>query len=83
MMTVITALFGDLIPYILAAAAALAGLWGFGKVNRRKGAAEAEAKRKAQDAQAHTETVERVLNEKPSDDTADDIRRRLRDRADR
>ena len=46
-----------------------------------KGRSDAKAKRAVQDLTEHKDTVERVLNETPSDDPADDIRRRMRDRA--
>ena len=48
----ISALFGDLIPYIVAALAALAGLWGYGRVKRREGVKDERASRAAQDAKA-------------------------------
>lgn len=46
-----------------------------------KGRADAKAKRDVQDLTAHKGTVERVLDETPSDDPVDDIRRRMRERA--
>jgi hypothetical protein len=59
---------------ILAAAAGVLAIYG-------KGRADARAKRAVQDLTEHKDTVERVLNETPSDDPADDIRRRMRERA--
>ena len=53
----------------------------FGMVKRREGVAAERAKQAQRDAAAYTETVERVLDEKPSDDPADVIRQRMRDRA--
>jgi hypothetical protein len=46
-----------------------------------KGRADAKAKRAVQDLTAHKTTVEKVLAETPSDDPADAIRQRLRERA--
>jgi hypothetical protein len=59
---------------ILAAAAGALAIYS-------KGRADAKAKRAVQDLTEHKDTVERVLNEAPSDDPADDIRRRMRERA--
>lgn len=62
----IAALFGDLIPYIVAALAALAGLWGFGKIKRREGVTTERAKRDAQDAK-ETIKAHEVRNEVEAD----------------
>ena len=53
----------------------------FGAWNRRSGAKAQKAKQDAANAKAHTETVERVLDETASHDPVADIRRRMRDRA--
>ena len=80
MITVITALFGDLIPYILAAVAALAGLWGWGKVKKREGAQAERAREAARDAAADQQAHERMNNADLGLDATDDERRqRLRD----
>lgn len=63
------------------AIAAVAAVMTFGAIKRREGVQTERAKQAAQDAQDHTETVERVLDEKPSDDPVADIRKRMRDRA--
>ena len=55
----------------------------FGMVKRREGVTDERAKQAQRDAAAYTEAVERVLDEKPSDDPADVIRQRMRDRANR
>ena len=73
----IGALLGDLWPYLIAAATAIAGALGL----YFKGRADAKAKRKAAELQAHKDTVERVLDEQASADPVDDIRKRLRARA--
>ncbi len=64
-------------PYVIAAFTAIAGALGL----YFKGRADAKAKRKADELQAHKDTVERVLDEQASADPADDIRRRMRERA--
>ena len=46
-----------------------------------KGRADAKAKADLRDLKANSKTIEEVLRETPSDDPADDIRRRLSDRA--
>jgi hypothetical protein len=68
---------GGVWPYLVAAFTAIAGALGL----YWKGRSDAKAKRAVQDLTAHKETVERVLDETPSDDPADVIRDRLRDRA--
>lgn len=57
------------------------GILTFGYLKKREGAAGANAKRAAADAKAREKTVKEVLNETVSDDPADDIRRRMRERA--
>jgi len=46
-----------------------------------KGRADAKAKADLRDLKANNKTIEEVLRETPSDDPADDIRRRMSDRA--
>ena len=60
---------------------AVLGVLTFGAVKKREGAQDQKAKQDAANAKAHTETVERVLDETTSADPADDIRRRMRERA--
>ena len=60
---------------------AVLGVLTFGAVKKREGAKDQKAKQDAANAKAHTETVERVLDETTSADPADDIRRRMRERA--
>jgi hypothetical protein len=62
------------------AAAILAVLAGLGALYL-KWQADWAAKRATQDLTEHKDTVERVLDETPSADPADDIRRRMRERA--
>lgn len=69
------------VRWLAGALAALAGLWAYGAAKKREGAVAANSRRDAQDAKDTIATTERVLNETPSADPADDIRRRLRDRA--
>jgi len=73
----IGALLGDLWPYVIGVVAALAGALGL----YFKGRSDAKAKRAVQDLTEHQTTVENVLAETQSDDPADAIRQRLRDRA--
>jgi hypothetical protein len=54
----IAAIFGDLIPYIVAALVAVAGFWGYGKVKKREGAVERDAKRDAADAKETIKALE-------------------------
>jgi hypothetical protein len=54
----IAALFGDLIPYILMVLTAVAGIWGYGKLEKRKGAVERDAKRDAADAKETIKALE-------------------------
>jgi hypothetical protein len=53
----------------------------FGAWQRRQGAQGAKAKQAAAQAKAHQKTIEEVLRETPSDDSADAIRQRMSDRA--
>jgi len=46
-----------------------------------KGRSDAKAKADLRDLKANSKTIEEVLRETPSDDPADDIRRRMSDRA--
>lgn len=46
-----------------------------------KGRRDAKAKADLRDLKANSKTIEEVLRETPSDDPADDIRRRMSDRA--
>lgn len=78
---IITELAAPFLPYIIVAIAIIGGLWGKAKLDRRKGAQDQKAKQDAANAKAHTETVERVLDETTSADPADAIRRRMRERA--
>ena len=63
--------------YAAAILAFVAGAFGI----YAKGRADAKAKEAVKDLTEHKDTVERVLNETPSADPADDIRKRLRERA--
>lgn len=60
----------------LAAGAGLVGLY-------LKGRSDAKAKAEVRDLKANAKTIEEVLRETPSDDSADDIRDRMRRRAGR
>lgn len=53
------------------------GLW------KRDGRKEAESRHKQQAAEAKAKTIEEVIRETVSDDPADDIRKRMRERAKR
>jgi hypothetical protein len=46
-----------------------------------KGRSDAKAKADLRDLKANSKTIEEVLRETPSDDPADDIRRRMRERS--
>lgn len=83
MTAIISQFLAPFLPWIIAALTVMAGGWGYGKAKERKGRKEAEAKATAQKAKDNAATVERVLNETPSVDPADDIRQRMRDRAGR
>lgn len=80
-MNVIWDLLSGLLPnvwgYLAAAGAALLGLGGI----YLKGRSDAKAKADLRDLKANSKTIEEVLRETPSDDPADDIRRRMSDRA--
>jgi hypothetical protein len=54
----IAALFGDLIPYIVMVLTAVAGIWGYGKLEKRKGSQEAATKREAADAKETIKAME-------------------------
>ncbi len=73
----ISGLLPNVWGYIAAAGAALLGLGGI----YLKGRSDAKAKADLRDLKANSKTIEEVLRETPSDDPADDIRRRLSDRA--
>lgn len=60
---------------------AVAGILTFGAIKKREGAQAARSKAAAEAAKAKEKTIEDVLRETASDDPADDIRRRLSDRA--
>jgi hypothetical protein len=68
---------GKLKLYAAAILAAFAGAFAL----YAKGRADAKARHAVKDLTEHKDTVERVLNETPSDAPADVIRQRLRDRA--
>ena len=76
-----TILQSRIVRWICAAVMAVLAVLTFGAVKRREGVTAERAKRAADDAKAHTETVERVLDETASDDPVADIRRRMRERA--
>ena len=82
-MTLLWQLIAPFAGYLAAAGLALAAWFGNGAMQRRKGRKAAEAEAKAKAARDNAATVERVLNETPSADPVDDIRKRLRDRAGR
>ena len=73
----ISGLLPNVWGYIAAAGAALLGLGGV----YLKGRSDAKAKADLRDLKANSKTIEEVLRETPSDDPADDIRRRMSDRA--
>lgn len=55
----------------------------FGKIERRKGVKAERQRQATAEAKAHSETIAKVLHETPSDDTADRLRERMRQRAKR
>ena len=59
------------------------GVLTFGAFKRREGAQAAKAKQAEAHAKAYRETIERVADEKPSNDTTDRLRERMRQRAER
>lgn len=74
----ISALFGDLIPYIVAAVLAVIGLLGYGKAKEIKGRKAADAKRDAADAK-ETIKAHEVRDEVEADvSRGGDARDRLR-----
>lgn len=73
----ITGLLPNVWGYLAAAGAALLGILGVYVKGRR----DAKAKADLRDLKANSKTIEEVLRETPSDDPADDIRRRMSDRA--
>ena len=75
----ITGLVPNLWGYLAAAGAAIAAIAGV----YFKGRSDAKAKRDLRDLKANAKTIEEVLRETPSDDSADDIRDRMRRRAGR
>lgn len=60
---------------------AIAGILTFGAIKKREGARAARSKAAAEAAKAKEKTIEDVLRETASDDPADDIRKRMSDRA--
>lgn len=70
-----------LVRAVGAALVAVAGVLTFGALKRREGAQAARADAAVKAAKAKEKTIEEVLRETPSDDPADDIRRRMSDRA--
>ena len=73
----ISGIVPNLWGYVAAAGAALVGILGI----YAKGRADSKAKRDLRDLKANAKTIEEVLRETPSDDSADDIRQRMSDRA--
>ena len=73
----ISGLLPNVWGYIAAAGAALLGILGVYVKGRR----DAKAKADLRDLKANRKTIEEVLRETPSDDHADDIRNRMRERA--
>lgn len=71
------------VRFIGAALVALAGLLAWGAAKKREGAAEARSDAAAKDAADFAETIRKVTHETASDDPADAVRSRLRDRAKR
>lgn len=63
--------------------AVVLGVIGFGAWQRRQGAQAAKADHIEAEAEAYRETIERVANEKPSNDTTDRLRERMCQRAKR
>lgn len=60
MTALITDLIGPILPYLIAAAGALLGGWGYGRAKRREGRREAEAKAAIDALTAHRKTTERM-----------------------
>lgn len=61
--------------------AAVAAVLTFGKIKKREGITQERAKEAQRDAAEFAETIKEVTNETASSEPADDIRRRLRERA--
>jgi len=81
MMAILWDLISPFAGYIAGGIALVLAWWGKGKLGERKGRKDERDKRAAADAKEHKETVERVLDEATSADPADDIRKRMRERA--
>jgi len=64
-----------------AALAAVAAVLTFGAIRKREGVQTERAREAQRDAADFAETIKDVADEKPSNDPADVIRQRLRDRA--
>lgn len=75
--SVVSELIAPFWPYVAGAGALVVGWF----VAKRQGAQGQKAKQATKDAKAHQKTIEEVLRETPSDDPADDIRRRMSARA--
>ena len=73
----ITGLVPNLWGYVAAAGAAIVGALGL----YFKGRSDAKRKADMKDLKANVKTIEDVLRETPSDAPADDIRKRMSDRA--
>lgn len=77
----IGALFGDLIPYALAALGALVGVLAYGKAQRQRGASSERAKRHLEDLKEANEVKEKVDAASRDGDAVERLRKRgkLRD----
>ena len=71
----IAALIGDILPYLVAGLAGLAGLWGYGKVKRREGVRAERTKEAVQAAEAEREAHERITKADTGAGLSDDARR--------
>jgi hypothetical protein len=76
-----TAFLIDLLAQIWPYVVVVIAFFGWGMAKRREGRKEERAAADARAAREQAATVERVLNETPSADPVDDIRRRMRERA--
>lgn len=56
----IDAIIGKFLPYIIAALAALGGLWGYGVAKKKQGRSQERSERAAQDARADMAAHERM-----------------------
>ena len=74
---ILTELLAPLWPYLAGAGVIVAGWF----AARRSGAKAQKAKTDAAQAKATIDTTQKVLHETVSADPADDIRKRMRDRA--